>query len=174
MSDFTLYIEKNGHNFYKDPILYQEVSLNIKKFSNEELLYYKYFYEKTNVIPKSILILNNILFYFIDNEYYAEVNEFLNRFRNEIRHRKILFIYLEEILANLIYRFFPDIFIYDLIMIDDEFIPAIIIIILSFKQRGVAIGRKGNYIKTVNKIFEDYVKFKENPVKIRCEVIYSF
>ncbi len=62
MSDFTLYIERDVNNFYRDPILYQEVGIKINKFSNEELLFFKYFHEKTNVFPKSILILNNLCF----------------------------------------------------------------------------------------------------------------
>lgn len=174
MSDFTLYIEKNPRNFYQDPILYQEVALSIKKFSNEELLYYKYFHENTKVFPESILLLNNFIFYFIDGAYYADVNDYLDKFRREIKHKKIIFIYMEDVLVNLIYRFFPNLFIYDLIIKNDNVIPEIIVTVLSYKERSIAIGRSGTYIKMINKIFEDYIDFKGDTVKLKCEVFYSF
>ncbi len=111
MSDFTLYIERNVNISYQDPILYQEVGININKFSNEELLYFKYFHEQTNVFPKFVLILYNFIFYFIDGKEYAEVNKYIDAFRRSIKHKKILFIYLEDVLVNLTHRFFPNIYI---------------------------------------------------------------
>ena len=171
MSDFSLYIEKNTSDYFQDPILYQEVSLNINKYTNEELLYYRYFWEQTNTPLLSIIILNKFIFFFINGEYYAEVIEFKYQFRRKIKNRKIQFIFIEDTLLKLIYRFFPDIFIYDLIVIDDAPIPEIYLTVLSYRERGIAIGRRGDYIKTVNKIFENNVNFTEQPVKIKCEVV---
>ncbi len=170
MSDFTLYIERNVNISYQDPILYQEVGININKFSNEELLYFKYFHEKTNVFPKFVLILNNFIFYFIDGKKYAEVNKYIDDFRRSIKHKKILFIYLEDVLVNLIHRFFPNIYIYDLFIIEGEIIPEVCITVLSYRERGIAIGRKGDYIKTVNKILEKFINFKEGNVTVSCVV----
>ncbi len=170
MSDFKLYIEKNIDNSYQDPILYQEVGIKINKFSNEELLIFKYFHEKTNMFPKSILILNNFIFYFIDGKNYAEVNKHIVNFRRNIKHKKILFIYVEDVLINLIHRFFPNIYIYDLFIIESKAIPEVCITLLSYRERGIAIGRKGDYIKTVNKILEKFIDFKEGNVTISCRV----
>ena len=99
------------------------------------------------------------------------MQKFLPKFRRNIKHRKVLFIYVEDVLANLIYRFFPDPFIFDLIVSNNKNIPEICIVVLSFEDRGIAIGCHGDYIKTVNIIFENYITFKENFVKINCKVI---
>ncbi len=170
MSDFTLYIERDVNNFYRDPILYQEVGIKINKFSNEELLFFKYFHEKTNVFPKSILILNNFMFYFIDGKNYAEVNQHITSFRRNIKHKKILFIYVEDVLINLIHRFFPNIYIYDLFILEGKATPEVCITVLSYRERGIAIGRNGDYIKTVNKILEKFIDFKERNVTVSCVV----
>jgi hypothetical protein len=48
--------------------------------------------------------------------------------------------------------------------------PEIDIWVLLFEDRGITKGCHGDYIKNVNKIFENYT-FKESIVKIKCEVI---
>ena len=45
--------------------------------------------------------------------------------------------------------------------------PEIYIWVLLFEDRGITIGCHGDYIKTMNKIFENYT-FKESIVKIKC------
>ncbi|MCK4779570.1 MAG: hypothetical protein KAT57_05255, partial [Candidatus Lokiarchaeota archaeon] len=42
---------------------------------------------------------------------------------------------------------------------------------LFFKERGIAIGSNGDYIRAVNSIFENYVVFENNntPLKIKCK-----
>ena len=42
--------------------------------------------------------------------------------------------------------------------------------VLLFEDRSITIGCHGDYIKTVNKIFENYT-FEESIVKIKCGVI---
>lgn len=40
---------------------------------------------------------------------------------------------------------------------------------LSFEDRGIAVGRRGDYIKAINEIFKKYVIFEnaEVPIKIK-------
>jgi hypothetical protein len=42
---------------------------------------------------------------------------------------------------------------------------------LFFNERGIAIGRDGEYIRAVNEIFDNYVVFenKNTPLKVKCK-----
>jgi len=42
---------------------------------------------------------------------------------------------------------------------------------LSFRERGIAIGRKAEYIRSVNKLFKEYIIFenKSKPIEIICK-----
>ena len=73
------------------------------------------------------------------------------------------------------FGFFPDPYIHDLKIERNPTTGSreIVVGFLSFEERGIAIGCKGDYIKAVNEIFENYVIFENQnalPIKIRCEV----
>ena len=42
---------------------------------------------------------------------------------------------------------------------------------LFFNERGIAIGRDGEYIRAVNEIFDKYIIFenKSTPLKVKCK-----
>ncbi|MFX1556366.1 MAG: hypothetical protein ACFFC9_03860, partial [Promethearchaeota archaeon] len=81
----------------------------------------------------------------------------------------------ENTLIRLLFSLFQDLYIHD-IKIEMNIYTSkkvITVFFLSYKDRGIAVGRNGDYIKSVNKLFEEFVIFEYNriPIKIRCEVI---
>ncbi|MFX1274826.1 MAG: hypothetical protein ACFFAT_07225 [Promethearchaeota archaeon] len=92
--------------------------------------------------------------------------------------KKVLVISVQNTLIKQIFSFFPDIFIYDLKLEknkrEDDLI--ITVCILSYKERGIAVGKGGEYINAINKILKSHVIYKGNyyekiPIKIKCELI---
>ncbi|MFX1322383.1 MAG: hypothetical protein ACFFAQ_12150 [Promethearchaeota archaeon] len=79
-----------------------------------------------------------------------------------------MIIRLEKTIIKLIFGFFPDVYIYDIIFEIDNKTADInmIIIVLTDKDRKIAIGAKCSYIKAVNEVFDNYIFL----VKIKCEV----
>jgi len=98
----------------------------------------------------------------------------LDAMRREISQRKILIIRIERILLNLLFSFFPDLNI-DTIKIESNNksgLREISIYFLFRNERGIAIGRNGDYIKAVNEIFKKYVIFenRNTPLEVKCKV----
>ncbi|UCD00438.1 MAG: hypothetical protein JSV23_05965 [Promethearchaeota archaeon] len=156
-----------------DLVLYQLLSF-IKKFSNYELKLYQYFYQKTaGIYPEFIIIINQFIFFFVRKENYFTSKICLNSIRREISSRKILIIGVERILINLLFSFFPDLNIDDIKIESDADSGKrkISVYFLFFKERGVAIGRNGDYIRAVNELFRKYVVFENNnsPLEVRCK-----
>jgi len=156
-----------------DLVLYQLLSF-IKKFSNYELKLREYFYQKTaGIYPEFIVIINQFIFFFVGKENYFSSKICLNSIRREITNRKVIIIRVEKILINLLFSFFPD------LNIDDIKIEAdtgsgkreISVYFLFFEERGIAIGRNGDYIRAVNEIFKKYVVFenRNTPLEVRCK-----
>ncbi len=156
-----------------DLIFYQTLTF-IRKYSNFELKLYDYFYDKTKIYPKNIIVINQFVFYFVGNEYYFEAKAHLNSIRFKLC-RKVALIRSESTLINLVHSFFPDIYIHD-IKVEFNIYSGkreISVNFLTFEDRGIAIGRNGDYIKAVNKLLEGYIVFQNNeaPIKISCKVI---
>jgi len=110
----------------------------------------------------------------VGNEYYFEAKAHLNSIRFKFC-RKVALIRSESTLINLVHSFFPDIYIHD-IKVEFNIYSGkreISVNFLTFEDRGIAIGRNGDYIKAVNKLLEVYIVFQNNeaPIKISCEVI---
>jgi hypothetical protein len=156
-----------------DLVLYQLLSF-IKKFSNYELKLREYFYKKTaGIYPEFIIIINQFIFFFVRKENYFSSKIFLGSIRREITNRKVIIIRVERILINLLFSFFPD------LNIDDIKIEAatesgkreLSVYFLFFEERGIAIGRNGDYIRAVNEIFKNYVIFenRNTPLEVRCK-----
>ena len=153
--------------------LYQKVKLK-KKFSNKELIFLQYFYKKTKIFPENVIITEHFIFFFVRGRDYFKARLFRATFRKNLE-RKILIIRAEKVLIKLLFGFFPDPYIHDLKLVNEQNdSKTVIVYFLSFKDRGIAIGRKGEYIKAINEIFEKFVILEdvETPIKIKCENIY--
>lgn len=153
-----------------DLIFYQLLRIN-NKFTNFEIKLYKYFLKKTQMYPQNVININNFVFFFVNNEDYFFAKKHINGIRKELI-KKALIIRAENTLINLLYSLFPDLYIHD-IRIEWNVFSAkreISVSFLSFKERGIAIGCNGDYIKTVNQLLERNVIFQngEKPFKINC------
>ncbi|MFX1503993.1 MAG: hypothetical protein ACFFDH_23730 [Promethearchaeota archaeon] len=156
-----------------DLILYQVFSF-IKKYSNYELKLREYFYEKTQgIYPEFIVVIKQFIFFFVKKEYYFSAKVYLDSMRREITNRKIIIIRIERILINMLFNFFPDLNV-DTVKIEHDCNSGkreISVYFLFFKERGIAIGRNGDYIRAVNEIFENYVVFgnRNTPIRLKCK-----
>lgn len=154
--------------------LYQKVKIK-KKYSNRELIFLQFFYEKTGIYAENVIITEHFIFFFVKGRDYFKAKLYRNFFRKSLE-RKILIIRAERILIKLLFGFFPDPYIHDLkLEINKKSgLKTVIVYFLSFKDRGIAIGRRGEYIKTINEIFEKFVLLDGEviPIKIKCEFIY--
>ena len=87
----------------------------------------------------------------------------------------VILIRAENNLIKLLFGFFPDPYIHDIkIEINEKKIKTITICFISFEERGIAIGRSGDYIKAVNEIFEKYIVLEKKEIpfsKIKCELV---
>jgi len=158
----------------EDLILYQLLTF-VKKFTNYELNLRNYFYTRTDgIYPEFIVVINQFIFFFVKKENYFDSKMHLDAMRREISQRKILIIRIERILLNLLFSFFPDLNI-DTIKIESNNksgLREISIYFLFRNERGIAIGRNGDYIKAVNEIFKKYVIFenRNTPLEVKCKV----
>jgi len=156
-----------------DLIFYQLLSF-IKKYKNFELKLREYFYSRTNgIYPEFIVVINQFIFFFIKKENYFSAKMYLNTMRREIAERKILIIRTERILMNLLFSFFPDLNI-DNVKVESDNESGrreISIYFLFYKERGIAIGRNGDYIRAVNEIFKNHVVFenRNTPLQVKCK-----
>ena len=154
-------------------IFYQFISFK-KKYSNFELKLCEYFFEKTQgIYPEFVVVIKQFIFFFVKKQHYFSSKVYLDSIRREIGNRKIIIIRIEKILINMLFSFFPDLNIDNIeIEFDNKSGKReISIYFLSFKERGIAIGRNGDYIRTVNEIFENYVIFENQntPLKVSCK-----
>ena len=156
-------------------LFYQKLRLK-KVFSNEELLLYHFFQEITEVFPQNLIIVNEFVFFFLNNENYFYATSKLPYLRKKFQRRKIIIVREEDVLINLVYGFFPDPYIHT-VKIERNFYSGkteVIIGFLSYEDRGIAVGCNGNYIKAVNEIFERYVIFIDNEgfhARIKCDLV---
>lgn len=156
-----------------DLIYYQQVKFR-RRYSNEELKLYQYFDDKTGVKPINIIIINQFIYFFVDNKKYFKAKIQLNKIRRELSNKKILIIRAETTLIRLLFSFFQDLYIHD-IRIEMNIYTGkkeISVYFLTYKDRGVAVGRNGEYIKSINILFKKFVTFDYNrvPIKIKCDI----
>jgi len=161
--------------FIDNLLLYQKLDMK-KIFSNKELLLFHFFHDITKIFPQNVIIVKDILFFFLDNENYFEAKMKLPYLRKKFQHRRIVLVREEGVLVNLVFGFFPDPYIHNIRIDRNTHTGQIIIIVgfLSYEERGIAVGCNGDYIKAVNEIFDTQIKFAEYqgfPVRIRCEVV---
>ena len=154
-----------------DDLIFYQILRIINKFTNFEIKLYKYFLKKTHVYPKNVININNFVFFFVNNEDYFLAKNYLNSIRKELI-KKALIVRAENTLITLLYSLFPDLYIHDIRIEWNVYSGKreISVNFLSFKERGIAIGCNGDYIKTVNHLFEKNIIFQhdEKPFKINC------
>ena len=79
----------------------------------------------------------------------------------------------ESTLLRLLFSLFPDTYIHDIIVnINENETRVITIIFYFYEDRGIAVGRKGGYIKIINQMFDNFIILEKNdmPLKIKCEI----
>lgn len=157
--------------FETDSLFSLNVSMK-KRYSNDELIYYRYFCQKIKVEPEHIIIVGNFVFFFVKGSDFFKVKAHLGSLRRKLGS-KVLIIRAEKTLITLLFSFFPDLYIHDIVSSMNKYTgnTTITIYFLSFEDRGIAIGRKGEYIKAVNEIFNKYITFEKDidSIKIKCE-----
>ncbi|MGV9173212.1 MAG: hypothetical protein ACOC44_01240 [Promethearchaeia archaeon] len=157
----------------KKDILKQKVQLK-KKISNRELFLIQYFHEITQIHPNNVIICKPYILFFVENAYYFRCKKKLWVLRQKRPAKKVLIIRNETNLLKLLFGFFPDIFIDDIrIKIQEEGdLMVIIVKLLTYRERMIAIGADGQYIKILNEIINRFFKFEFNykRVIIVCEV----
>jgi hypothetical protein len=164
------------HNSFIDNLLFYQKLTVKKKFSNRELLLFHFFYDSTKIFPRNVIIVKDIVFFFLDNEKYFEAKSKLPYLRKKFKNRRIVLVREEGVLVNLVFGFFPDPYIHRIRIERNMNTEQIVIIVgfLSYEERGIAVGCKGDYIKAINTIFESYVTFTDYQgfqIKIKCEVV---
>ena len=147
-----------------------------KRYTNQEILLHRYFYQCCNVYPENIIIIKNFVFFFVDGKDYINSRMLLSLLRSLKHNKKILIICNEKILSRLLYNFFPDAYVHDISFHRNVYSgkKEIVIGFLSFIERGIAIGCRGEYIKAVNELFEKHVIFDYDdgfPIIIKCKVV---
>ncbi|MFX0070278.1 MAG: hypothetical protein ACFFAO_04225 [Candidatus Hermodarchaeota archaeon] len=145
-----------------------------KRYNNDEIRFHYYFYKKTKIIPENIIYRDPFIFFFINNEHYFKARRFAKSIRTQLSNKKILIIRSESTLIKLLFSFFPDTYIHDITLtINEDGEKVINVLFLFYKDRGIAVGKSGNYIKLLNEVFRKYVQLENNgtPLKIKCDLI---
>jgi hypothetical protein len=161
-------------------ILYQKLSVKPLKYSNYELKLHIYFYNKTQINPIYIILINvediNFIFFFVNQDGYFQAKTFLNAIRNKIKHKKVMIIRFDNTLINLIFNLFPDLCIDDIkveINIIKEKYEVSICFLRELNIYHIAVGERGCYIKAVNELIDKYITFNNchTPLTIKCRAI---
>ncbi|MFX0020554.1 MAG: KH domain-containing protein [Promethearchaeota archaeon] len=114
--------------------------------------------------------------FFIVNKDLITYNKIKKNIYNLRRHlcKKVAIVKEQSTLIHLLYSLFPDIFIYNIKIEATNFLNERLISIkfLSYQDRGIAVGRNGEYIKAVNQLLEKHIIFQNNKtqIKIICKV----
>ena len=157
-----------------DLYFYQMLSF-VRKYSNFELKLGKYFYNKTKgICPEFIVVIEKFIFFFVKNESYFISKFYLDSMRREIKTKKLLIMRVENVFINLLFSFFPDLYIHDIrIEKDESGIREISLYFLTYKERGIAIGRKGEYIKSLNELCQKFLILENRitPLEIKCKTV---
>ena len=151
-----------------------------KRFSNYELKLSQFFFTITNIFPVNVIIKEKYIFFFVNNEDYFKAKEFLRTIRSRLINKKILIFRNEITLIRLLFSIFQDTNIYDIILDQNKSSNKKLVKILYqiAKDRAIAIGNNGLYIKVINFLFEKYIHFRDYnnghikiPIEIRCELV---
>lgn len=152
--------------------------INVKKqFFNTELKLSKFFYEITNNFPECVIRIKEFIFFFVKPGDYFAAKFYIRKLRYLMKSKNFLIIHEEPTLIRLIFSFFEDTYIHNVMLIESPTGEIIDVLFLFNKDRAVAVGIDGNYIKAVNYIFRNYVTFnypfnkiKSYPIELRCSL----
>jgi len=152
--------------------------INVKKqFFNTELKLLRFFYDITSIFPVCVIRINKFIFFFVKSGDYFTTKFYLRKLRHLMKNKKILIIHEEPTLIRLIFSFFEDTYIHNVNLIENPTKDIIDVLFLFNKDRAVAVGIDGSYIKAVNFIFRNFVTFnypinkiESYPVELRCSL----
>jgi len=152
--------------------------INIKKqFFNTELRLSKFFNEITGIFPVCVIRVKEFIFFFVKSGDYFAAKFYLRKLRHMMKSKKFLIIREEPTLIRLIFSFFEDTYIHNVMLIESPTRNIINVLFLFNKDRAVAVGIDGSYIKAVNYIFRNYInlhypfkKIESYPLEIRCSL----
>lgn len=145
-----------------------------KKYSMNEFYLYHLFLKTTGVYPDNVILVPPYVFFFAKNENYYQGKRKLKVLRKKLPNKKIMIVKSESTLIRLLFSLFPDTYIHDILLdIKENGTRLITILFYFYKDRAIAIGRKGTYIKTINRIFNIYICLENNsaPLEIKCQAI---
>ena len=159
-----------------DDLYFYQILSFVRKYSNFELKLGKYFYNKTKgICPEFIIVIDKFIFFFVKNESYFISKFYLDSMRREIKAKKVIIIRFENVFINLLFSFFPDLYIHDIKIEKDESsgVREISLYFLTYKERGIAIGRKGEYIKSLNELCQKFLVLENRitPLEIKCKTV---
>ena len=158
-------------------LLFSQI-INVKKqFFNTELKLLRFFYDITKIFPVCVIRINKFIFFFVKSGDYFTAKSYLRKLRHLMKSRKILIVREEPTLIRLIFSFFDDTYIHNVLLIESPTRDIIDVLFLFNKDRAVAVGIDGSYIKAVNYIFKNYITFnypfnkiESYPVELRCSL----
>lgn len=164
-------------NYQVNQLFFSQI-INIRKlFFNTELGLSKFFYEITNCFPVCVIRIKEFIFFFVKSGDYIEIKSYLRKLRHLLKSKKILIIREEPTLIRLIFSFFEDTYIHDVMLNEGPTRNIINVLFLFNKDRAVAVGIDGSYIKAVNSIFRNYItlnyrfnKFERYPLELKCSL----
>lgn len=154
--------------------LTQKVKIK-KKFFKDEIFLYHFFKNITKIYPDNVIFISPYIFFFVKSEDYFKAKRLLKTIRTKLLNKKVMIIKSESTLIRLLFSLFPDTYIHDVIVnrINEKNTRTITIIFYFYEDRGIAIGRSGNYIKIINRIFEEYILLENSngSLEIKCDII---
>ena len=162
-----------------DLILYQILTIKPSKYSNYELKLHRYFFDKTQIDPSYIILIkiedDEFVFFFVNQDKYFEAKTYLNSLRHRIV-KKVSIIRFDNILLNLLFSLFPDLYIHDVrIEINNKKgeYEISICFLKDLNTYHIAVGRNGIYIKAINELFDKHINLYQEdiPLKIKCKVV---
>ncbi len=149
--------------------LNQKVTIK-KKYNKEHITLHNFFFDITGLYPVNILIRKGYVFFFVKTTEYFKCKKFLRPMRAKV-NKKVVIIRAEKTLIKLILGFFPDTYVHQLTL-DTDSTGKIIVNLhyIFYEDRGIAIGRGGEYIKLVNEVFKKDIELEyDDDFEIRCK-----
>jgi hypothetical protein len=158
------------------------LSIKPGKYSNYEIKLHNYFYNKTQIDPRYIILIKieeiDFIFFFVRQNQYFQARSYLNSIRHNIKNKKVLIIGMDRTLIKLLFNLFPDIYIDD-IKIErsnkGENYEVYICFLNKLNDYHIAVGERGCYIKAVNELMRKHITFDDvnddddrTPLTIKC------
>jgi len=148
-----------------------------RTFTNEELKIGEMFNKITKTNLEAIIPVSPYLFFFLTPDEYYKAKRFIRKLRAQFQKkvRLIKFSNKKDTLLNLITALFSELYIHDYSCYYDSIkgMDIIIIKFLTYEERGLAIGKNGNYIKTINFLLSRYVKYEDRSKEVRVRCVLS-